>query len=245
MKLPEAIKSLSKRQATSIAQTHATKVGIEWQSGINCIFNACLNDPNLSPTNIGTKKDSATEVVEKWVQKYKDGYTNRISAHRSNMPSTIADPIIEVIIQGRLTHLDQEYLLKIKYAHRLCMSAENILGLLLEEYLAVHLAPQGWFCAWGETIRSVDFCSSNGGLLQIKNRSNSENSSSSRVREGTDISKWYRIDAISGKFLWDDLNAKLGVFCSEGAFRDFVRDALSHNPEALAIEPENPWLTGE
>jgi len=64
--------------------------------------------------------------------------------------------------------------------------------------LADNLIAYGWHCAWGETIRSVDFCSEDGQLLQIKNRSNSENSSSSRVREGTNIIKWFRVNALTG-----------------------------------------------
>jgi hypothetical protein len=40
--------------------------------------------------------------------------------------------------------------------NRLPMSAENILGLLLEEFLAEQLADYGWFCGWGEVIRHVD-----------------------------------------------------------------------------------------
>jgi hypothetical protein len=242
MKLREALQSIEPQQAIEIAKAEATALGIQWTDGINHVFQACLDNPDLIPTNISTK-DAAEGAIKRWVQKYKAAYESRISVHRSNQPNTIADPIVDVIIQGRLTHLSKNDLIKIKFAHRLSMSAENILGLLLEEFLALHLGPKGWHCAWGETIRSVDFCSSRGKLLQIKNRSNSENSSSSRVREGTSILKWYRVDATSGSYLWEDLNARFKVSCSEDSFREFVHDALAHNPDALAIEPTNPWLT--
>jgi hypothetical protein len=241
MKFNEALGSVGERRALAIAQAKAGGLGIDWQSGVNCVFQACIDNPDLAPSSIGTRYDSPEDVIGKWVQKYYDAFSGRISIHRSNLPSTIADPIIDVIIQGRLTHLDNSALNKIKYAHRLSMSAENILGLLLEEYLAIKLKPNGWHCAWGETIRSVDFCSSNGALLQIKNRSNSENSSSSRVRIGTPITKWFRVDAISGNHHWQALNSQYRVQCSEESFRAFVHDALSHNPGALAIEPDNPW----
>ncbi len=241
MKFNEALKSIEKSSTLKIAQAKAEELGIDWQSGVKFVFLACMNHTDLAPSSIGTKKDTGEDVIEKWVQKYYDAYNNRISIHRSNLPSTIADPIIDVIIKGRLTHLDDSALNKIKYAHRVSMSAENILGLLLEEYLATILKSKNWHCAWGETIRSVDFCSTTGGLLQIKNRSNSENSSSSRVRIGTSIEKWFRIDAISGEYQWKTLNSKYGVKCSEESFRAFVHDALSHNPDALAIEPDNPW----
>lgn len=242
MKFIEALETVGKQKSLLIAQAKAKSLGISWTSGINCIFQVCLEKFELAPTHISAKGGSATDVIGKWVQKYHDAYNNRISIHRSNLPSTVADPIIDVIIQGRLTHLGVPALNKIKYAHRLSMSAENILGLLLEEYLAIHLHPKGWHCAWGETLRSVDFCSSKGDLLQIKNRSNSENSSSSRVRVGTLIEKWFRVDAGSGKYLWPEFNSNYNVNCTEDNFRAFVRDALIHNPDALAIEPGNPWL---
>jgi hypothetical protein len=124
------------------------------------------------------------------------------------------------------------------------MSAENILGLLLEEFLAQQLADFDWYCAWGETVRSVDFCQAQGGLLQIKNRSNSENSSSSRVRIGTDIEKWYRVDARTGNYCWEELNRKYNTDrFSEESFRRFVVEAISNNPNALPVEIGNPWLS--
>jgi hypothetical protein len=43
------------------------------------------------------------------------------------------------------------------------MSAENILGLILEEYLANNFKDEGWHCAWGDTVNSVDFVNENGG----------------------------------------------------------------------------------
>jgi transcriptional regulator with XRE-family HTH domain len=70
-----------------------------------------------------------------------------------------------------------------------------------EEYLAEKLLPYGWYCCWGETMKSVDFCTQNGDLLQVKNRSNSENSSSNKIRQGTAIIKWHRINASNGSLL--------------------------------------------
>jgi len=242
MKFNEALVSIGKRKAISFAQEKAHRLGLDWLSGIGCVFQACLDNENLAPTNIAIKDGAAKDVIGKWIQKYFDAFNSRISIHRSNLPSTIADPIIDVIIQGRLPHLNNTALKEIKFAHRLSMSAENILGLLLEEYLSNHLIPKGWHCAWGETIISVDFCCNDGSLLQIKNRSNSENSSSSRIRKGTLIEKWYRVDARTGTYQWETFNSKFRVRCSEDSFRAFVRDALSHNPAALAIEPDNPWL---
>jgi SinI restriction endonuclease len=122
------------------------------------------------------------------------------------------------------------------------MSAENILGLLLEEYLAEILREYGWHCCWGEVIRHVDFCHESGALLQVKNRSNSENSSSLRVRLNQPIEKWHRVDANTGRYRWSKLNeqCKIDRF-SEDGFIDFVHQVLSQNPGALVIEDGNVW----
>lgn len=122
------------------------------------------------------------------------------------------------------------------------MAAENILGLILEEYLAKQLAEAGWYCAWGNTVKSVDFVNANRYLLQIKNRSNSENSSSSAIREGTDIKKWFRIKADSNETMWGDLNKICGVdHLSEDSFMEFAIGLVKANPRCLVIENGNLW----
>ena len=122
------------------------------------------------------------------------------------------------------------------------MTAENILGLLLEEYLAEKLLPYGWYCCWGETMKSVDFCTQNGDLLQVKNRSNSENSSSNKIRQGTAIIKWHRINASNGAYYWDVLNERVGCTeLSEPDFSSFVRKTINDNPAAVYIEDDNVW----
>ncbi len=122
------------------------------------------------------------------------------------------------------------------------MSAENILGLLLEEFLAEKLAQYGWFCCWGECVRHVDFCNVDGSLLQVKNRSNSENSSSSRVRINQPIEKWYRVDAVNGNYQWSYWRDKYkDDSFSEEKFIAFIWQVLQRNPYALAIEAENYW----
>ena len=74
------------------------------------------------------------------------------------------------------------------------MSAENIQGNLLEEYIAQKVRPYGFIWCEGNVLRAIDFCNTDGSLfLQIKNKSNTENSSSSNIREGTSIEKWYRL----------------------------------------------------
>jgi hypothetical protein len=206
---------------------------------IEVVFGALQANPTLAPKIQG---ESAEDILEKWFNKYLKGYEKRASQRSSNLPGTVPDPIIEIILEARLPHLDQTSLKKIIHGHRIAMSAENILGPMLEEYLSIQLEPFGWFCCWGETLRSVDFANRDGRLLQVKNRSNSENSSSSRVRIGTDIEKWFRVNATSGRYLWDklkDINNAGNL--NEQNFMEFARNVLRNNNSALAVENDNPW----
>ncbi len=204
------------------------------------ILTACYRNPKLSPKI--KKQKTPEELANAWLKKYNEGYKNRISQRISKPPGTIADPIVSIIINTRLTGLTTEHLEQIKYAHRLSMSAENILGLLLEEFLAEELATYGWYFCWGESMRHVDFCNVDGSLLQVKNRSNTENSSSSLVRSNQPIEKWCRVNAQTGSYQWSYFNSKYNTDrFSEERFVTFVQGVLIHNPNALAIEENNPW----
>lgn len=203
------------------------------------LLSACYRNPGLSP---GIKANTPETLAEKWLRKYQSSYEGRISQRLSRPPSTVADPIIDTILSARLVGLTTEHLEQIKFAHRLSMSAENILGLLLEEFLAEQLADYGWYCGWGEAIRHVDFCNRDGSLLQVKNRSNSENSSSSRVRINQPIEKWYRVNANTGLTQWSYFNQKYDTDrFSEQHFVGFIQALLLKNPSALPIEANNPW----
>lgn len=242
MKLRDAINKLGARCAVEQAKEIAHDLGVEWTDGICFVFNVIANDLERVPGNVGGRNDDESTAIRKWILKYIGGKNGCASNRISNLPGTVADPIIEEIIGTRLAHLKPEDLDKITYAHRLGMSAENILGLMLEEYIATNLSEFGWHCAWGETVKSVDFVHENGSLLQIKNRSNSENSSSSTVRYGTEIEKWYRIKAGRVEYMWGSLNEICETtHLSEEAFVEFARATIESNPACLAIEANNPW----
>lgn len=242
MKLKEAIQGLGTDNAKVIVRQLASELNIPWTDSVSYVFDAIANDLNRVPGNIGGKLDDEHAAIKKWLLKYKRGSEGRASKRKSNPPGTVADPIIETIINARITALNEADLNRITFAHRLSMSAENILGIILEEYLAVTLKMYGWHCAWGETVRSVDFVNEDGRLLQIKNRSNSENSSSSAVRQGTQIEKWYRIRADRVEYMWGSLNEICGTTeLSEESFANFVQRTISSNPDCLAIEVDNPW----
>ncbi len=242
MKLREAIKSLKANVAIATAKEISSNEGVDWEGGAKFIFSIIANDLERVPSNIGGKSDDERDVIKKWLLKYQGGFDGRASKRVSKPPGTVSDPIIEKIVGSRLGDLTDGDLAKIIFAHRLGMSAENILGLILEEYLAENLKEKGWYCAWGETVKSVDFVNEDGSLLQIKNRSNSENSSSSAVRDGTKIEKWYRIKAGRVEYMWFQLNKICGTDnLSEDSFVDFVKKTMVSNPDCLAVEDENPW----
>ena len=116
--------------------------------------------------------------------------------------------------------------------HAKFMKIENLIGSLIEEYLHEKLRFNGWYCAWGESIKSVDFFSINGDLLQVKTSDNSENSSSARVREGTQIKKWFRrFSKKDDVYNWDELKKITGVHnISEEDFRKFSSKIILENP---------------
>lgn len=103
------------------------------------------------------------------------------------------------------------------------MSAENIQGNLLEQYIASKVRPYGFLWCEGNVLRAIDFCNTDGScLLQIKNKSNTENSSSSNIREGTTIEKWFRLGTSTRNgvkipvYKWQTLNTLINTHKTQG-----------------------------
>ena len=144
-------------------------------------------------------------------------------------PKTKPDEAVSLVMKEHYgkSHMEAE---RIKAEHQESMAAENCIGDLLERYLASVLESSGWVWCSGEFVRAVDFIKKDGEewrLLQVKNRSNTENSSSKKIRAGTKIEKWCRIDAYTGKTFWDtfpddEIKSKL----SEDGFQKFCINYL-------------------
>lgn len=109
----------------------------------------------------------------------------------------------------------------------------------------------GWIWCNGNVLRAIDFCSSDGAvLLQIKNKSNTENSSSSAIRTGTTIEKWYRLGTrtVAGEKLpsykWDSLNDIINAHVTTGiaancnmnenSYQEFLRNITSQNNNIIS-----------
>ena len=147
-------------------------------------------------------------------------------------PETVPDEMVSVILVSYfgIAQADAE---RAKREHLLSMGAENMVGDLLERYLASVMEPKGWIWCSGSVVKAVDFIkppSAQRGawrLLQVKNRDNSENSSSSAIRVGTEIEKWHRTFSKKAGSNWGAFpDSNLRNALSEKAFVDFVRAYL-------------------
>lgn len=152
-------------------------------------------------------------------------------------PTTIPDTAVSVILQQccNFTEVQTE---QIKVEHQLSMSAENLVGALLERYIAQALEPHGWVWCAGDFVRAIDFIKYNQSTklweaVQVKNRDNTENSSSSAIRQGTTIEKWFRTyskpsSRRATNTNWENFpEAEFRDQLSEEGFLQFIRDYLS------------------
>ncbi len=165
--------------------------------------------------------------LEQLADKYFKGY------RRSDFPkepTTIPDEAVSTVMQVAYGY-SQTQSEKIKLEHQHSMSAENCVGALLERYLDSILRIEGWHWCCGDFVKAVDFINRDASgqwlALQIKNRDNSENSSSSAVRKGTTIQKWFRSFSKKKGTNWENLPPLMqGYDLSEQGFLTFVETYL-------------------
>lgn len=123
-------------------------------------------------------------------------------------PSTVPDELVSVVLNSYF-NIPIKDLNRVKHEHQLSMASENIVGNLLERYISSQLEKYSWVWCSGEVVKSVDFIKpptkvrEPWAALQVKNRDNSENSSSAAIRHGTMITKWYRTKSRTGQTMWD------------------------------------------
>lgn len=177
---------------------------------------------------------------------------NLPSQRTASPKGSCSDPAIQKIVQIA-TNADDKTATTMNAVHNLFMSAENIQGNLLEEYISTKVRKYGWIWCNGNVLRAVDFCSINGShLLQIKNKSNTENSSSSAIRTGTTIEKWYRLgtQTYNGQkipsFKWDELNNIINAYAipstqpvcnmSENDYQTFLSNVVSQNINIISCK---------
>jgi hypothetical protein len=212
---------------------------------LNYLFEIALNNKNLFPNM--NLPDGAThrDYIDRWVRSYLEAENNPARNRTASPKGSCNDPAVKAIVQ-MVTQVSDDIASIQESHHNLFMSAENIQGALLEEYIDSVISGYGWIWCKGNTLRSVDFCTPDGNhLLQIKNKSNSENSSSSNIRSGTNIEKWYRLGTrtIAGKkipdYKWAILNEIIqntsGKPCnlSEGDYIRYIENVATNNPSLI------------
>lgn len=241
-KILSDFKGYTKEQLIKIVKEEA---GNDESNSLIVVAKRIIDIPDYSCTINITKEEGVEDFMKKWTRKYINGFNNRPSLRTSNPIGTQHDPILDEIIAARISHTTED-LESIRYGHRLAMSAENIAGSLLEEFIERELLKYKWHCCWGETMKSIDFCNENGDLLQIKNSDNSENSSSKTVRDGTSIKHWFRRFSRTGATNWPALNELAGIkdkkdMLTEDSFKEFVRKAVKNNPGSVFLEEDSPF----
>lgn len=245
----------------SILKDHYDKAkkALEFQCGdLDIIFNTLLDNKALFPNiNINKAQQNEQEYLKAWVKEYKDGITNLASIKTATAKSSCSDPALRLIVSTACNH-DADTISSEQTAHNLFMSAENVQGELLEEYIASKIRCYGFIWAAGTVMQSIDFCSTDGTvLLQIKNKNNTENSSSSKVREGTTIKKWYRLSTGIDKetkkpvpkYHWEELNTIINSYnypekdpdlspcqLSEDDYNKFLKKVCKNNPNIITGE---------
>lgn len=217
-------------------------------SDLQFIFDFAVSNmdffPNFALAGNATYKD----YIARWVKNYGDAISKLPSKKTAKPKASCSDPAIIKIVQA-VTEVDDDKAEEQNKYHNLFMSAENIQGGLLEEYINNNVREFGWIWCAGNILRAVDFVAQDGSMLvQIKNKSNSENSSSSAIRTNTTIKKWYRLGTKSERgekkpvYKWDDLNSIINAHkgdnpkncaMSEADYVEFLKAVSSANKNII------------
>lgn len=219
---------------------------------LDLIFNIALNNTSLFPIINLSASDEPNipyNYFTRWIIGYLNEINNLPSQREAKPKSACDDPAVATIVE-KIQNISIDEVTEAVYYHNLFMSAENILGNLLEEYIAVRIRPYGFIWCAGHVLRAVDFCNTDGSLLlQVKNKSNTENSSSSNIREGTNIEKWYRLSTTQKKgkkkpkFWWKELNKLINENQTEGNRIELCQmDEDDYNDFLKEVASNNPWL---
>lgn len=228
-----------------VYKTVKTRFGNDFGE-LDLIFEVALNHQDRFPVININNDQTAEEYIERWVKSYCNAMNHLPSTRIAERKSSCTDPAIKVIVKTTRGLSETEAETGEVY-HNLFMSAENIQGNLLEEYIASKVRSYGFLWCAGNVLTAIDFCNSNGTfLLQVKNKSNTENSSSNKIRSGTTIGKWYRLGTRTSNgvrlpvYRWEQLNAMINqyktmgqdlpsCYMSEEEYQEFLKRKASEN----------------
>lgn len=159
-----------------------------------------------------------------------------------SLPGTIPDLALAKILSKHYNVPDIDRTIR---EHQFAMGAENFIGYILEMYIFSEAHQHGWCLCPNAIIRSVDFVKKDKGgnwkMLQVKNRDNSENSSSKKVRDGTDISHWFRTFSKKEGSNWNNFpDDILKSVLNEASFFEFIENYCANHPKYLnKVSPLN------
>lgn len=241
------LKKIYEEQKNTISSKGGTYPDFNF-TDLDFVFTIAYSNRSLFPNIITGKKPTPKDYIFRWITSYCNAITNPPSKKIASKKSSCNDPMIKTIIKShqRITDVVAESQIT---THNLCMSAENILGNLLEEYIAQKIRPYKWIWCAGETLRAIDFCSEDGtNLLQIKNKNNSENSSSNKIRAGTPIKKWHRLGSskqhgvATPAYKWEKLNTIINsnvpsgmtkINLTEDDFQKYIINVVTANKNII------------
>ncbi len=219
---------LARRIGVANSTEAGNEIGLAESYANVCAYLA--DNPSSLSLSGKSKPDLKTEDgLIKLAGKY---FSSFRSSNFPSTPNTVPDEMVSVVLQYAYDHPKQDCA-RIKLQHQQSMAAENCVGALLERYLDSVLRQYGWHWCCGSVVKAIDFVRKNNDdswlSLQIKNRDNSENSSSSAIRKNTIIEKWFRTFSRTGKTNWDNLPPLMqGYGLSEDGFLQFVRTYLKN-----------------
>lgn len=156
--LPMSVALESEERLIERAKSVAKDIGKSWDGRLERLLRFCARNPAAFPVPRGKKAiGSASEVddnyLEKYVRRYYAGRNRKIVLKEVK---TKPDPAVDEVLKA-YKNVPPEDLQRIGDGHRLSMQAENIVGQLLESYVARLLESHEWIWCCGETMRSVDF----------------------------------------------------------------------------------------
>jgi len=166
---------------------------------------------------------------EEYIRRQAENLIKSREPRAPSPPSTVPDEMVSFII-NKYFEVPEEELERAVELHNLSMGAENLIGDILERYIASVVEEHGWVWCCGAMVKAVDFIFQKPDgkwlALQVKNRDNSENSSSSAIRKGTEIEKWFRTFSKKKGDNWENFPKIVESPLSEKGFRNFVEKYL-------------------
>lgn len=205
--------------------------------------------PAISVSNVGPL--ATKNVLEEYLKSWGDRYFHAKipSRHQGTASKSPYDVMVYKMLSYEVNYqLDENLARKM---HEMAMQSENLTGELLEEYINSKIAIYGWIWCKGPCMVATDFYYPKKPeiYLQVKNKFNTENSSSSKIRTGTPIKKWNRLtskrvpgtdQAVSN---WEALRAivfdQTGIMpanrecLSEEGFARFIKEVCERNPNII------------